>query len=118
LAANLARVLPAGLVGTIDRSTWTPPPVMDLVARLGGVPRADLERTLNLGIGMVAVVAPEAADCAVRRLRSRGVDCWALGQVSPSAATEQHTLGGGAAKGVRGGHVVMVGEHINDRSRG
>ena len=56
LAANLARVLPAGVHAVVDRGTWRPAPVFGLVARLGLVPPADLERTLNLGVGMVAVV--------------------------------------------------------------
>ena len=57
LAANLARVLPADLQATVERSTWSLPPVFQLVAQLGQVPLADLERTLNLGVGMVAIVA-------------------------------------------------------------
>ncbi len=72
LAANLARVLPQGLEAVVDRSTWTPAPVFALVRRLGQVPLADLERTLNLGVGMVAVVSAESAQAAVRRLEARG----------------------------------------------
>src|SRR5215213_6500121 len=55
LAANLARVLPPGLAATVDRGGWDVPPVFDLVRRLGQVPWDDLENTLNLGVGMVAV---------------------------------------------------------------
>src|SRR3954463_6941095 len=56
LAANLERVLPAEVTVTLDRGTWTPQPVFGLVGEVGGVARDDLERTLNLGVGMVAVV--------------------------------------------------------------
>ena len=59
LAANLARVLPQGLMATVERDTWSLPPVFRLVGELGRVPQSDLERTLNLGVGMVAVVDPE-----------------------------------------------------------
>src|SRR3954468_6142283 len=79
LAANLARVLPARVHAVIDRGTWRPGPVFDLVARLGGVPWADLERTLNLGVGMVAVLDPGRAVEAVERLVARGVPAWVLG---------------------------------------
>ena len=112
LAANLARVLPRGLQATVDRTTWTPGPVFGLVARLGGVPRHDLERTLNLGVGMVAVVAPDAADAAVARLGARGVPSWVLGDVrapDPAAADGADVVQG--AKGVDGGAVRTVGEH-------
>lgn len=112
LAANLARVLPVGLVGVVDRTTWTPPPVMGLVARLGGVPRADLERTLNLGVGMVAVVAADAADAAVDLLGGRGTPSWVLGRVDDeTGAPVQREAGARGAKGAAGGDVAVLGEH-------
>ena len=68
--ANLARVLPGGL----RRATSTArpgrrPPVFGLVGELGGVAQPELERTLNMGVGMVAVVA---ADVGRRRARAAG----------------------------------------------
>jgi phosphoribosylformylglycinamidine cyclo-ligase len=87
LAANLARVLPAHLSGTVDRATWTPQPVFGLVAGVGGVARDELERTLNMGVGMVAVVAPEAADRAVELLAARGLPAWVLGSVTSGDGT-------------------------------
>ncbi|HZB50570.1 MAG TPA: phosphoribosylformylglycinamidine cyclo-ligase [Mycobacteriales bacterium] len=89
LAGNLARVLPPGADAVIDRATWTPPPVFDLVARLGPVEPAELERTLNLGVGMVAVV-PDG-DAAVRLLADRGVPAWVAGTVVPGTGTARLT---------------------------
>jgi phosphoribosylformylglycinamidine cyclo-ligase len=81
LSANLARVLPAGLEAVIDRSSWTPDPVFDLIAARGGVAPDEMERTFNLGVGMVAVVAAGAVDAAVSLLAARGVDAWVLGEL-------------------------------------
>jgi phosphoribosylformylglycinamidine cyclo-ligase len=81
LAANLARVLPAGLRAEIDRTTWTPAPIFDLIASRGSVEPAEMERTFNLGVGMVAVVPPAVADAALDLLRARGVDAWPCGQI-------------------------------------
>jgi phosphoribosylformylglycinamidine cyclo-ligase len=97
-AANLARVLPRGTRVTLDRATWTPPPVFGLVGRLGGVAEAELERTLNMGVGMAAVVAPEGADHAVRVLGEHGVRAWVCGAVETArdtAAPAEVTLVGG-----------------------
>jgi phosphoribosylformylglycinamidine cyclo-ligase len=113
LAANLARVLPKGLLATVDRSTWELPAVFKLVAELGGVPQADLERTLNLGVGMVAIVAPDAADSALARLTERGVPAWTMGTVSAddgsAAASDPDYVQG--AKGVDGGAVRLVNSY-------
>jgi phosphoribosylformylglycinamidine cyclo-ligase len=82
IAANLARVLPATLSAVLDRSTWSPLPVFDLVREVGHVALTDLERTLNMGIGMVAAAPPEAADEARRILAAAGVQSWVCGEVT------------------------------------
>jgi phosphoribosylformylglycinamidine cyclo-ligase len=81
LAGNLARVLPPTADAVVDRSTWTRPPVFDLVARLGPVAPAEIERTLNVGVGMVAVLPDGPA--AVRLLADRGVLAWVAGEIVP-----------------------------------
>lgn len=81
LAANLARVLPGTVSARLDRSTWALPPIFGLVGAAGSVAQAELERTLNMGIGMVAVVPVDAADAAVRLLGQRGVRAWVAGEI-------------------------------------
>jgi phosphoribosylformylglycinamidine cyclo-ligase len=80
LAANLARVLPAGVQVRIDRGTWTPHPIFGVVASLGSIERTDLEGTLNMGVGMVAVCDADIADKAVRQLAEQGVEAWICGE--------------------------------------
>ena len=65
LAGNLERVIPHGLVAEIDRGTWTPAPVFGMIAQRGRVERVEMEKTFNMGVGMVAVVAPEDTDRAL-----------------------------------------------------
>ncbi len=81
LARNLARVLPAGLSAVVDRGSWTPHPIFTLVGTLGPVDQRELEETFNMGIGMVAVVAADDADHALRVLAARGVDAWIAGEL-------------------------------------
>lgn len=110
LAANLARVLPAGTAAVADRSTWSPAPVFEVLTRLGDVPADDAERTFNLGVGMVAVVAPSAVDGAVRSITAAGIPAWPLGEIRADGPG----LPAGAvrgAKGVTGGAAVLVGAH-------
>ncbi len=112
LAANLARVLPQGLLATVDRGTWTPPAVFQVMAELGRVPRSDLERTLNLGVGFLCVLPAAEADAAMAVCRARGIPSWVLGEVTrdpgPRDTDTEVTRG---AKGVDGGAVRMVGAH-------
>ncbi|MEV6741095.1 phosphoribosylformylglycinamidine cyclo-ligase [Streptomyces sp. NPDC051104] len=82
LAANLARVIPDHLHAAVDRSTWTSAPVFDLVGRAGDVERLELEKTLNMGVGMIAVVPEQSVDVALAALADRGVDAWVAGEIT------------------------------------
>lgn len=114
LAANLARVLPQGLTATIERSSWELPAIFSLISELGNVPLPDLERTLNLGVGMVAIVSAQAADDAVAHLNERGLPSWVMGSVQASAADGLPKDGPDyiqGAKGVDGGAVRLLGSY-------
>ena len=98
LAANLERVLPVELTATLDRGTWTPQPVFDLVRRVGQVSQADLEMTLNCGVGMVAMLDPDDVPAAVRLLDEHGVRAWVVGEVRHATEGDE-------------GRVRLVGQH-------
>jgi phosphoribosylformylglycinamidine cyclo-ligase len=91
LAANLDRVLPDGISIDIDRTSWSPAPIFGLIGQLGGVAQPELERTLNMGVGMVAIVAAPDADRALRVLTDRGVAAWVVGTAQASAGSPGRT---------------------------
>lgn len=97
LANNLARVVPDHLTVTLDRESWTPPAIFQLVQQVGKVSQADIEATLNMGVGMVAVLPAEAVGTAQELLQGRGVQSWLLGEVAAGQPSDER--------------VVMVGEH-------
>lgn len=98
LANNLARVIPESVEARIDRSSWRPAPVFDLVRQVGQVSTADLEATLNQGVGMVAVLPESEVDAAVGLLAEREVAAWVCGSTA--------TVGSGS-----GASVSLFGDH-------
>jgi phosphoribosylformylglycinamidine cyclo-ligase len=98
LAANLERVMPQELTATIERGTWTPAPVFSLVKRVGEVPQADLEATLNQGVGMVALTPADQVEATVAILAEAGISAWVAGSVTRAGDGEQ-------------GRVRLVGQH-------
>ncbi len=109
LRANLARVLPVGLVGEVDRGSWQVPAVFSLVNELGPVEWSALEQTLNLGVGMVAVLPAADVDAAARHCAAAGIDAWPLGTVRHAGATDDDLVSG--TKGVQAGAVSMHGNY-------
>jgi len=67
-AGNIARILPGGVQAVIETDAWDVPPLFRLLARLGQVSREEMYRTLNMGVGMVLALSPEAAAEARRVL--------------------------------------------------
>ena len=111
LAANVARVLPAGLIADVDRSSWTVPPVFSTVRELGSVPWEDLEGTLNLGVGMVAVVEPGVVDAVLRVAEGSEIPAWVLGEVHDVGKYEAQGRVVSGTKGVDGGAVDIHGTY-------
>ncbi|HEX6873015.1 MAG TPA: phosphoribosylformylglycinamidine cyclo-ligase [Micromonosporaceae bacterium] len=97
IPGNLVRVLPETVDAIVDRSTWRPQPVFDLVQRKGRIEQAEMESTFNMGIGMMAVIAPADSDRALALLRGRGIDAWVVGEVIEGTGQVQmlgsHTRG-------------------------
>jgi phosphoribosylformylglycinamidine cyclo-ligase len=94
LANNTARVIPPSLTARFERSTWSLPIATQLMADLGGISQEAFEGTWNCGVGMVAVIAPESADLALKTLSARGMRAWIAGGVFPDTTNHQASLVG------------------------
>ena len=92
LPGNVPRALPEGVEAVLDAGAWPVPPVFRWLARAGGIAAGEMLRVFNCGIGMVAVVAPEAAEEAARVLTAAGEAVFRIGRLEARP---------GAAAGVR-----------------
>ena len=99
LAGNLERVIPEGLTAEVNRSTWTPGQIFKTIASVGKVSLEEMEKTFNMGVGMIAVVAPEDRERALAMMAARHVDAWELGTIRAAGEGEER--------------VIMNGEHPN-----
>lgn len=96
LAGNLERVIPEGLTAEVNRSTWTPGPIFRYIAATGDVALEEMEKTFNMGVGMIAIVAREDRDRALAMLTARHMDAWELGTIREAAQGEDRVIMSGA----------------------
>ncbi|HKM25114.1 MAG TPA: phosphoribosylformylglycinamidine cyclo-ligase, partial [Corynebacterium sp.] len=89
LAGNMERIIPEGLVAEMNRATWTPGQIFRTIADLGKVSREEMEKTFNMGVGMVAIVSPEDRDRALAMLTARHIDAWELGTVRTATDADE-----------------------------
>lgn len=69
---NLPRVLPPGTAARVNRTSWRVPSLFRWIGEAGRVPEYDLRRALNMGIGMILVVAAGDADAVRQSLLNAG----------------------------------------------
>ncbi|TDB72669.1 phosphoribosylformylglycinamidine cyclo-ligase [Micromonospora sp. KC723] len=94
IPGNLVRILPEHVDAVVNRSTWKPQPIFDLIQSKGRIEDPEMEATFNMGIGMFAIVSAEDADRALATLAGRGVDAWQAGEIIEGS-----------------GNVQMIGQH-------
>ncbi len=82
LTENLPRVLPDGLGARIDLAAWSLPPVFRWLQAQADLPDAEMLKTFNCGIGMVAVVAESHAKDAAQILADAGETVTVIGHVA------------------------------------
>jgi phosphoribosylformylglycinamidine cyclo-ligase len=82
LPGNLNRALPAGLNAVVDTSSWEIPNLFLQLERAGGVARAEMFRTFNMGVGMVVIAPASDAGAILDSSTRAGVRAWQLGRVT------------------------------------
>lgn len=80
---NVPRVLPEGLDAVFDRDAWEPPALFREIQRRGPVERDEMDRTFNMGLGMVLLVDPAALDRVRAHLVAQGERPLVVGRVEP-----------------------------------
>ncbi|MRH77829.1 phosphoribosylformylglycinamidine cyclo-ligase [Spiribacter sp. C176] len=81
LPENLPRILPDSLEAQIDHASWQWPAVFQWLQKEGQIETAEMQRTFNCGVGMVAIVPSHAVETALACLEAAGETAWVLGQV-------------------------------------
>ena len=82
ILTNLARVLPPRCDAVITRGTWERPRIFSVIQAAGHVDPAEMEQVFNLGLGMLAVVGPDAGRRTVDTLRGTGHQAWLVGEIA------------------------------------
>jgi phosphoribosylformylglycinamidine cyclo-ligase len=97
IPGNLVRILPEHADAVVNRSTWKPQPIFDLIQAKGRIDAAEMESTFNMGVGMFAIVSADDSDRALAFLAGRGIEAWPAGEIIEGSGMVQmigqHTRG-------------------------
>jgi phosphoribosylformylglycinamidine cyclo-ligase len=85
ITENLPRVFPSGVLAQVRRSSWSVPPIFQVIERLGQVEREEMYRVFNMGIGLILVVPASAAQAVIARATALGDPACQIGTIVSSA---------------------------------
>ena len=86
LIENPPRMLPDHLTADISLDEDRVLPVFKWLQNVGAVETQEMHRTFNMGVGMLAAVAPEDADSVVQALNAAGQPAWITGTLAAKDA--------------------------------
>ncbi|HEU4828874.1 MAG TPA: phosphoribosylformylglycinamidine cyclo-ligase [Gemmatimonadales bacterium] len=81
IAGNLARILPPGTAATVDPGSWELPPLFRVLQDAGGITTGEMRDVFNLGVGLIAVLPPDAVAAAQDAASADGVTTWIMGEI-------------------------------------
>jgi phosphoribosylformylglycinamidine cyclo-ligase len=87
IAGNLVRILPQDCVAVVDPGAWEPPPLFTTLQQAGQISTQEMREVFNLGVGLVAVLPPDAVADAQAAATKAGVTTWPMGEIRRGSRT-------------------------------
>jgi phosphoribosylformylglycinamidine cyclo-ligase len=81
IGGNLVRILPEGRAATVDPASWEMPPLFRYLQQAGQISTQEMRDVFNLGVGLVAVLPPDAVSGAQAAAARDGVTTWVMGEI-------------------------------------
>ena len=81
IAGNLARILPPGTAAMIDSRAWELPPLFRVLQDAGRITTDEMRDVFNLGVGLIAVLPPDAVAAAQQAAARDGIPTWTMGEI-------------------------------------
>jgi phosphoribosylformylglycinamidine cyclo-ligase len=101
LSENLPRILSAGLAAHVDLAAWQAPAVFGWLRQVGNLDDAEMLRTFNCGLGLVAVAAQGDVNEVLSVLKAAGEAPILIGEIEPGRGVKSSAKGKGEAEAVR-----------------
>ncbi|MDQ3223648.1 MAG: phosphoribosylformylglycinamidine cyclo-ligase [Gemmatimonadota bacterium] len=87
IGGNLVRILPADCAATVDPDSWDLPPLFTTLQQAGRVSTGEMRDVFNLGVGLIAVLPPDAVAAAQSAAAADGVPTWVMGEIHRGSRT-------------------------------
>lgn len=77
---NIPRVLPESVSANILENSWEIPPVFKIIQRIGNIPKKEMFRTFNMGIGMI-IIADKKESLKIMKYLEKKENAYLIGEI-------------------------------------
>jgi phosphoribosylformylglycinamidine cyclo-ligase len=88
ITGNLPRILPEGFGVEIDRTSWTPPSIFNVIQQAGSIDRGEMFTVFNMGIGLIVVAHSDEAANILEVIQEQGLAGWAIGEIVSCSSSD------------------------------
>jgi phosphoribosylformylglycinamidine cyclo-ligase len=81
ISDNILRIVPKACNILIQTEIWDVPPIFSFLQQAGNISKQEMRRTFNNGIGMIAIVPPDAAPDVLQRLAGMNEKAYLIGEI-------------------------------------
>lgn len=81
IVGNTMRVVPKKLKLKIDWKAWRRPVIFEIIQKAGNVPEEDMRKAVNLGVGLILMVAPSVVDRVIAALKQKRERPFVMGEI-------------------------------------
>jgi phosphoribosylformylglycinamidine cyclo-ligase len=78
---NIPRMLPDGVLASVNKASYTVPPIFKMMQKKGDISEEMMYNTFNMGVGMVLCVDARDVEATIEAVRSAGETAWELGEI-------------------------------------
>ena len=89
---NVPRILPDSCKAIIHRDSWDIPPVFGFLQNNGNIPEAEMYRTFNMGIGLMALVDDDQVEDAMQQFSAMGEQVFLIGEIQAAEKTGNKSI--------------------------
>ena len=92
IADNILRIVPKACNISIQAGFWDIPPVFQFLQQAGKISDLEMQRTFNNGIGMIAIVPPDATADVLQRLKGLDEEAFLIGEILECKDSSQRII--------------------------
>lgn len=89
---NVPRVLPANCKAVIHKNSWDIPPVFGFLENKGNIPEAEMYRTFNMGIGLIAMVDDDQLEDVMQQFTAMGEKVFIIGEIQSAEKADNKSV--------------------------